>query len=482
MALMRIIRWLGNSFIICAFLMAVTAIFALLMLDAPTAISLSVITLSVGVLGVIFVATTYNISNSSSKETSADALLFLLLFWGIMPGIMALPYIALQAVPDFSSAYFEAVSAFTTTGASAINPDEVPQALLLWRSLIQWFGGVSVATFAVVILAALNLSGTGVHRSMLFTLDKEELLSRLKSIGRVIASVYAVLAGICFLALIVSGTDIFIALCLSLSGVSTGGLTPQSGGLSNYVGRVGVFFLAIFTLMGAMNVSILWDFLRFRRWRNFFDIFRNFESRGLFVLIGSLLLAGLIMVGPAQAYTLFIESIFFVSTAGFDYEVIGLEMVPSVLLISVALVGGSALSTAGGVKIIRLLLLFRHLSTDLGRLTHPSRLIPVTFKGRQIPDRAFLSVWMYFFGYTLFYGLSILALGATGLSFEDAVVTGAASLSNMGPLLAATLPESGISYADFNNLQKMISAAFMLIGRVEVLAVLILFIPSFWQR
>jgi len=93
MALMRIIRWLGNSFIICAFLMAVTAIFALLMLDAPTAISLSVITLSVGVLGVIFVATTYNISNSSSKETSADALLFLLLFWGIMPGIMALPYI-----------------------------------------------------------------------------------------------------------------------------------------------------------------------------------------------------------------------------------------------------------------------------------------------------------------------------------------------------------------------------------------------------
>jgi len=234
--------------------------------------------------------------------------------------------------------------------------------------------------------------------------------------------------------------------------------------------------------MGAMNVSILWDFLRFRRWRNFFDIFRNFESRGLFVLIGSLLLAGLIMVGPAQAYTLFIESIFFVSTAGFDYEVIGLEMVPSVLLISVALVGGSALSTAGGVKIIRLLLLFRHLSTDLGRLTHPSRLIPVTFKGRQIPDRAFLSVWMYFFGYTLFYGLSILALGATGLSFEDAVVTGAASLSNMGPLLAATLPESGISYADFNNLQKMISAAFMLIGRVEVLAVLILFIPSFWQR
>jgi len=478
-ALTRIIRWLGNSFIICALLMAVTAISAFMMVDFSAAISLSVVTLSVGVLGVLFIAMTYN---TPAKETSADALLFLLLFWIVMPAIMALPYLVLQVVPDLSSAYFEAVSAFTTTGASALNADEIPKSLLLWRSLIQWFGGVSVATFAVVILAALNLSGTGVHRSMLFTLDKDELLSRLKSIGQVVAAVYAFLAGVCFFVLVVSGTDIFSALCLSLSGVSTGGLTPQSGGLSSYVGRVGVFFFAIFTLMGAMNVSILWDFFRLRRWRDVFALFRNFESRGLFVLIGALFLGGLILVGPAQAYTLFIESIFFVSTAGFDYDVIGLEMLPSVILIAVALIGGSALSTAGGVKIIRLLLLFRHLSTDLGRLTHPSRLIPVTFKSQQIPDRAFLSIWMYFFGYTLFYGLSILALGATGLSFEDAVVTGAASLSNMGPLLAATLPESGISYADFSNIQKMISASFMLIGRVEVLAVLILFIPSFWQR
>jgi len=189
-----------------------------------------------------------------------------------------------------------------------------------------------------------------------------------------------------------------------------------------------------------------------------------------------------VLVGPSHAYTLLIESMFFVSTAGFDYDVIGIEMLPSVVLISVALIGGSALSTAGGLKIIRILLLFRHLFTDLGRLTHPSRLIPVNFRGEHIPDRAFLSVWMYFFGYTLFFGLAILALGATGLGFEDAVVTGAASLSNIGPLLPATMPESGLTYADFSASQKMISAITMLIGRVEVLAILILFIPSFWQR
>jgi len=177
-----------------------------------------------------------------------------------------------------------------------------------------------------------------------------------------------------------------------------------------------------------------------------------------------------------------IESVFFVSSAGFDYSVIGLELLPPVILIAIALIGGSALSTAGGVKIIRLLLLFRHLSTDMSRLSHPSRIVPVSFKKQHIPDRAFLSIWMYFFGYTLFFAFSILALGATGLTFEDAVATGAASLSNIGPLLLATLPESGLTYSDFSPLQKFVSALFMLIGRVEILAVLVLFTPSFWGR
>jgi len=194
------------------------------------------------------------------------------------------------------------------------------------------------------------------------------------------------------------------------------------------------------------------------------------------------LLFGIVYVGANHAFTVFIESVYFVSSAGFDYNVIGLEMIPPVILVAVALIGGSALSTAGGVKIIRFLLLFRHLATDMSRLSHPSRVVPVSFKGQHIPDRAFLSIWMYFFGYTLFFGLGILALAATGLVFEDAVVTGAASISNMGPLLPSTLPESGLIYADFTGLQKTVSAIFMLIGRVEVLVVLILFSPSFWAR
>lgn len=479
MAITRIILWLGNTFVICAILLALTALAAFIMLDISSAANLAAIGFATGVLGVIFIATTHN---TPGQETNADALLFLLIFWLFVPAITAIPYLALGASDTLISAYFEAASAFTTTGASSLNPDNVPKALLLWRSVLQWFGGVCVATFAIVILAALNLAGTGIHRSMLFTLKKGELFDRLVGIGRVIAGIYAFLAALCFIGLVITGTDAFDALCLSLSGVVTGGLSPQAGPLAGFIGRFSAIILAIFCILGAMNIAIVWDALRLRRWRNIFALIRNVEHRGLLVMVMFLSLFGLFYVGFSHAFTLTIESLFFISTAGFDYNVIGLEMLPPVILIALALIGGSALSTAGGVKIIRLLLLFRHLSTDMSRLSHPSRVVPVTFKKQHIPDRAFLSIWMYFFGYTLFFGFSIMALGATGLAFEDAVVTGAASLSNMGPLLPATLPETGLTYANFTDLQKLVSAIFMLIGRVEVLAVLILFTPSFWGR
>lgn len=479
MAITRIILWLGNTCVLCAVLMALTAFSAFIMLEFTPAAQLAAIAAAVGVVGVLLIATTHN---TPARETNADALLFLLLFWIIVPAIAAIPYLALGSSDSVTSAYFEAVSAFTTTGASALEADSLSKTLLLWRAVLQGFGGVCVATFAVVILAALNLAGTGVHRSMLFTLKKGELFGRLIGIGRVIAGIYLFLASVCFIMLVITGTSTFEALTLSLSAISSGGLTPKSGPLAAYVGPVSATILGVFCLLAAMNVAIIWDVLRLRRFRNIILLLRNYEHRGLFVIATVLLLFGIIYVGPGHAFTVIIESVYFVSTTGFDYNVIGLEMLPPVILIAVALIGGSALSTAGGVKIIRILLLFRHLGTDMSRLTHPSRVVPVSFKGQHIPDRAFLSIWMYFFGYTLFFAFGILMLGAAGLGFEDAVVTGAASLSNMGPLLHAVLPESGLVYADFTKLQMLVSALLMLIGRVEVLAVLILFTPSFWRR
>jgi len=477
MAITRIILWLGNTLVICAALFALTAVLGLGFQEPADAIIFGGIALVIGILGSIFIIST---QNTPARETTADALVFLLLFWGLVPVVMALPFYASGASSSMVNAWYESVSAFTTTGASSHHPSDLSQSILIYRSLLQWFGGVVVATFAVVILAALNLSGTGVHRSMLFTLKKGELFGRLIGIGRLIAGVYALFAGICFAGMILTGTPPFEAMCLSLSGISTGGLTPRDGFLASYISPLSAVVLAFFCLLGATNVAILWDLVRARNLRFTFGVISNVEFRTMLFIAGFLFLVGLVYTGLLHGFTVAVEALMFVSSAGFDYHVIGLEMIPPTLLIAFALIGGSALSTAGGIKIIRLLLLFRHLTTDLNRLSHPSRVVPVLFRGQVLPDRAFLSIWMYFLGYTLVFAAGTLALGASGMSYESAIASSAAGLANMGPLLDATL--TPLSYAQFSAPQQVIMGVAMLIGRVEVLAVLAVLSPSLWRQ
>jgi len=379
---------------------------ALFARDASSALNMASFGISVGVFGLLLIMLS---EGFDARETKSEALLFLILFWLLMPAILSLPFRYMGASPTLLAAYFESVSAFTTTGATRLNPDELSPVLLFWRSLVQWIGGVSVATFAVVILAAINQTGTGVHKSMLFTVQGGKLFNRLIHVGALVAGVY--------------------------------------------------LFLSLMAIR----------------------LFMNVEHRALFVILVILILTGVWFSGLSSIGDLLLDSAFFVSSAGFQYQVISLDLIPPVILITLALTGGSALSTAGGVKLIRILLLFRHLGTELSRLSHPSRVIPVTFRKRIIPDSAFLSIWMYFFAYTLAFGMGIAAFGVVGLGLDDAIASAAASLSNVGPLLDLTLPESGLTYAQFTDGQMGVGIVLMLLGRMEVLAALALILPNFWK-
>lgn len=413
-----------------------------------------------------------------ARESFSEALMFLVLFWLVIPLFAAIPYLALGVADSYVAAYFEAVSAFTTTGASALEHDVIPRTLHVFRSLLQWGGGVIVATFAVVILAALNLQGTGVHRSILFTFRKGELFQHLANVVKVIATIYLAISTICFVFLLLSGTAIFEAFCLSMTAVATGGLTPSGEPLDFYVGNIGLIALCVSCLLGAFNVAVVWDVIRNLTWADFKRLFLNVEHRALFVVVGVLIITAGFYTDFRHMATVMPEAIFFATSAGYDQNVIGVEMVPPVILISLALVGGSALSTTGGLKLIRVLLLFKHLDTDMDRLTHPSRVVPVIFRAQPLPDQAFLSIWMYFFGYTLVFGAGIMALAMTGMEFPVAVAGSAASVSNMGPLLPATLPN--YDYGSFTMAQMAISSMLMLIGRVEVLAAFAFLSPRLW--
>ena len=479
MGVIRILLWLGYSLLTSAGLLAIAALIGFSSLEFRDAGLMAVLAVVSGLVGALMITTSFR---ASTQESAAEAILFLMLYWVVVPIVCSAPFYVLGAAPNPVAAMFEGVSAMTTTGASRLDADVLSRTMRFWRSLLQYFGGVSTATFAVVILAALNLTGTGIHRSSLFTFRTGELFPRLVGIGRLIAAIYLFLAAVAFVLMVIGGTDGFDALCLALSGIGTGGLMPREGPLATFMSPFSATVLAALCLFGAFNVSIVWDALRTRRLRQTMRLFTHFEHRGLFAMMAALIIVTVIFASLYNFGPAVLDAVFFVSTAGYRYDVISLDMVPAPILIMLALIGGSALSTAGGIKVIRLLLLFRHLGTDMARLSHPSRVVPIQFRKAVIGDASFLSIWMYFFGYTLCFAFGALALGAAGLSLQDGLAVSAASLANIGPLLDVTLPSSGLRYADFNGLQMIITSLLMLVGRVEVLVALALFLPSTWRQ
>lgn len=477
MAITRITLWIGYAFLFCAILMLFAALCALILSEPAQGGAFLLISLIASLFGGILVFTT---RDAPVRESTRDAMVFLLLFWIATPFVLFLPLWAAGITPGPVHAYFETVSAFTTTGASALSADDMPRTLLLWRAILQFCGGIVSAVFAVVILAALNLSGTGVHKSKLFTLSAGEMFPRLIYIGKIVCVVYGSLAAICFAGLLLTGQGVFNSICLSLSAISTGGMTPQDGTLSTYVNKIGVIILAITCVFGAANLALVWDFVRLKTWHSVRKLFRNYEHRGLFAFTVVLIIFGCLYAGLSNIYAVIVEAVFMVTTAGFDYAVIGIDVVPPSLLIMAALVGGCAVSTAGGLKMIRLLLLVSHAATDIDRMSHPSRVKQVRFRGAVLQDRAFMSVWMYFLGYTLVFAGGIVALGAAGLDYPVAVAASASGLSNIGPLLDATFPLA--SYESMTGLQAGVMSVLMLLGRVEVLAAMAAFTPSLWRK
>lgn len=479
MRIVKIFLWLGYALLSSAALMLITALIAVILLEVREAGLMAILAIVSALGGAMMITGSFK---ASSKESASEAILFLILFWTVVPIICSFPFIALGATTSPVTAVFEGVSAMTTTGASSLDPNDLPRTLLFWRALLQFFGGVSVSIFAVVILAALNLTGTGIHRSALFTFRTGELFGRILGVGQLVSAIYLFFAATGFVLMVMGGTDTFTAVCLALSGVSTGGLQPFNGPLANVISPFSAVILAVLCLTGAFNVSVLWDVLRLRRWLPFLRLFTHVEHRGLFAIAGLLIIATVFFASIYNLGPALLDSVYFVSSAGYRYDVISLDMVPAPILIATALIGGSALSTAGGIKVIRLLLLFRHLGTDIARLSHPSRVKPIEFRGQVIEDNEFLSIWMYFFGYTLVFAVGALSLAAAGLDLQDALATSVASLANIGPLLDMTLPASGLRYQDFTPTQMTLSALLMLTGRVEVLVVLSLIIPSTWRQ
>jgi trk system potassium uptake protein TrkH len=374
--------------------------------------------------------------------------------WLLVPLLAAAPL-----VPGAGGAIegvFEAYAAMTTTGAVLSAPEEVSRAVILWRCYLAWIGGLTSLVLAATVFAALDRRGVGLRRTSLLTVERSDLFTNFGRGFRRLGSVYGLVTALGAVLLMSTGTAPFDAICLALSGVSTAGLAPQSGALQTWLAAPSIIVLALLCVAGAWNFAVMYEWLsRYRLPRG------TGELRAIMAVAGACGVAALIFSGPGELPAGLLDGLFAISTAGF--QTIEAAPIPVAVLLLLAMVGGSTISTSGGVKMPRVLLLLRRAGGELSVLSHPSAAVRTRFAGRPVFDEALAGVWVYALAFPVALGLGTVVLTFAGAEFEPAWRVAAASLSNMGP-------PAGADFASLPPPALIVSALLMVAGRLEVLA------------
>jgi trk system potassium uptake protein len=393
-------------------------------------------------------------AGTARPATASASLRLSLLVWLAAPLLAAPPLIA--AAGDIMTGVFEAYSALTTTGAVLLAPEDVSRAGVLWRCLLAWFGGLGSLVLAVTVFAALEDTGTGLRRTSLLTIERADLFTNFGPALRRLGAAYLVVTGAGFLLLSASGASAFDALCLSLAGLSTAGLAPQSGPLAQWLDPGAIFVLALLCIMGAWNFAAFYEMLVRHRARS-----ASGELRAMAMITLAVALAAALAGGAGALLPAGLDTIFAITTSG--YQTVQHMTLPVPVLIFLALIGGSAVSTSGGLKMTRVLILMRRAWGEVTLLAHPSAAVRSRYGGRTLTDDAFASVAVYALAYPVALGVGAILLSATGIGFEDAWRAAGAAIANAGPL-------AGPAFDDLNPVGLTISIALMVLGRLEILA------------
>ncbi len=403
--------------------------------------------------------------------------------WVVLSAFSALPFLALGI--DFDDALFEAVSGFTTTGATVIvGLDQLPPGLLLWRALLQWIGGVGIVVMAIIILPFLRVGGM-----QLFHLESsdrsEKIVPRPYELVSYIVAVYLMLTVACAASYMVAGMRAFDALCHALTTVST-------GGYANYDASFGYFHSApiewiaiIFMLAGAFPFVAYITILK----RQPVALWRDSQIRVLITLVVLVSLAlgvwlsrtqeGLAVSDGIRLAAFHVVSI--VTTTGYvttDYLLWGPPGVALFFLLTFA--GGCTGSTAGGIKIYRFQVLWLLVRAHIQRLVRPSRVVTLRYGDRRLPEDVPSSVLAFLAIYIGTTGLFTLLLAMTELDFVTAISSAATAIGNVGPGLGPIVGPAG-NFSTIPDPAKWVLTAAMLLGRLELFTLIVLLDPDFWR-
>ena len=416
-----------------------------------------------------------------------DGFLVVASFWTVLGTFGAAPlYFDDSLSLTITDAIFESISGLTTTGATVLTGlDELPRSILYYRQQLQWLGGMGIIVLAVAVLPMLGVGGMQLYRAETPGPVKDtKLTPRITETAKALWYVYLAFTISCFVFYMLAGMGWFDALCHAFSTVAIGGFSTHDLSIGYFDSAAVDLVAIVFMFFAGINFS-----LHFYAWRyvsvKHYTQDPEFRAYTFVLVVMSVLVVSALLYfntfsAPTDAIIngLF-QAVSIATTTGFttaDFS--AWPTAVPVLLIFASFVGGSAGSTAGGIKVIRWLLVYKQGVREIVRLVHPSAEIPVKLGNKAVPYRVVDAVWGFFSIYVIVFAGMMLAMMATGLDQVTAFSAVAATLNNLGPGLG----DVSSGFMSLTDVAKWISIAGMLLGRLEIFTLLVLVTPTFWRR
>jgi trk system potassium uptake protein TrkH len=416
--------------------------------------------------------------------TIRQSFLLTTLTWVVLPAFGALPLVLMANPMGGLDAYFEAVSGMTTAGTTVIpNLNDQTPGILLWRSILQWLGGLGIVIVALIFLPVMKIGGMQHFRSEGFdTMGK--VLPRVRDISLMLLQIYAGLTAVSALAFLLAGMGAYDAINHALSAISTGGMSTRDeslaafGAPAHYVAIVSMWFAGLpfirYIQLVRGDPRPLW---------------RDVQVRAYFrwtVYAIAAIVAWRLAQGDARGLeevvrTTAVNTVSIFSGTGFSLGDVTLwGDLPLLILIVTGFIGACTASTGCSIKVFRFLVLFEAIRAQLRQLVHPHRVIPIHLDGRRVSDEVVTSVIVMFIAFLLGFGILIILLSIAGLETRTSITAAWTAICNVGPAFGPEVGPTGSVHA-FPDSAKWLMILGMLVGRLEMLAVLVMFLPRFWR-
>ena len=437
------------------------------------------ITISAG--GILWFSTRKHPKNIGKKE----GYVIVTVSWIIISLFGTLPFLISGTIPNFTNAFFETMSGFTTTGATILTDVEsMPRGILFWRSMTHWIGGMGIIVFTVALLPILGIGGMQLYAAEMPGVTKDKLHPRITATAKRLWGIYVIFTAIETILLMVGGMSLFDALCHAFGTVATGGFSTYNDSIatfSPYIQYVIVFFM----ILAGTNFTLHYFALhgQFRKvWKS--EEFRYFIY---IILIGTLIVTLVLAFNKEgmsfeEAFRIsFFQVVSIITTTGFITD--NYLLWPGTIwffIFMMMFIGGMAGSTGGGIKVVRQLLLLKNSLLELKRLIHPQAIVPVRMNGKVVSQDIIFKVMAFFIIYIIIFILGSAVMAFMGLDASSAIGATAATLGNIGPGIGKVGPVDNYDFIPYAG--KWFLSFLMLLGRLELFTVLILFAPAFWKK